>query len=439
MNRDQLEGSLLNQVSVVNEGQVLPIYFGVNQMFILEVKHSGNLDTHMTPLGLANDTELVIEDPEPDQITSIDNDQKPDPEIRTYLSRHLDTCTNPFLQDNHIHLMCEDEFDHLVTYPTTSPNLEESTNWRGSIIPLELVDWQSAMSTEVIVQKSKLSKNSKILLNFRQIDSNLMALNVEANMDRLTKHISNGRRIRKFESQSPRSPGHMSLEIPFKIKNVATGFVVDATPMDVLCKIKLYIYEAMKLGVSHWVSIKDNLTINLGQYSVQLVLDKLSRDCYEEYANLVVVSLKELRNAPILDSIDLTYVPRELVTPISLYKPSFITDELIAASGGKVIKLRCIDDRDIDALTASLRYRLLSDLGMDYICIDLHTYTRRGMLQASRVTVADLMADLSSDLAMRSPVAKIFVMFRHLDVIFKSDVNKDEKHTYAYIAATMKK
>lgn len=439
MNREQLEGSLLNQVSVINEGQTLPIFFGTNQVFVLDVQKTAEETNKLKPLGLANDTELIIEEPEMEMDTSVDTGLKNEPEIRTYVARHIDTCKNPFLEENLVLLMKEDEFDSLVRFPATSQTLEDQINWRSRIVPLELVDWESSVSTEIIIQSSKMGTNSKILINFREFESNVMALNIQANGTRISNHIANARRVRKFETKAPRSPSRMSLDVPFRIKNVATGFLVDSLPMELLCRLKLYIHEAMTLGVMSWVSLKDNLKLTLGEYSVQLALDSLSRNCYEMYTNLVAVSLPELYDTPILDSIDLSYLPRELLTPVSQFSVPLLERDLLTNTTNRVIKIKCIDDRDMDALSSALKYTLLTVHGMDYVCIDILKFIRRDSLQSRPTSISEMLDRIGTDLVMRSPTRRIFVMFKNLNALFKEDIAKEEQQTYAFMIESLKK
>lgn len=435
LNRAALEGSLLNQLSVVSKGQVIPIFFGSNQVFVLDVMSDS--DSSIEPLGLANDTELVIEEPEDsagkDNETALDS--PPTPQFKQFMARSLKTCPNPFMEANCIFLQNEAEFDFLSVESEVDGETRPST-WKHKIALLELIDWKTARPIEVIVERNNMVANSSILLNTNNVNSDLLLMNVElnkANRRRMIKILNS-----KLKADEKRDGSRECPSIsPIMVKDIITGLSMDQVSRDLLFRVKMFMHEAVIFGVNNLCLASSDPWIQIGNCAISFRPDALLETSFEEFANMTVYHLISLIRHSCFEAVDLNYMPRELITPVSLTNASPIIVD--PETNNKIVKLRSIDSLDLQSVMGCLQNYLYQELGFDLLVLDLNKFIVRDPWSVKTSSLGELFDEAESDIIRRTIAGKICILLVGLDKLFREDIPKQEKKTYVYITARIQR
>lgn len=438
----------MNQVSILSQEQIIPIYSGINQVFILTVQPLPG-SAEVKPFALANDTELVIEEPENVESPQLDEKEEEQDTIKTFLSRRLPCPRNPFITSNLVHLINDDEFDSIKQEcGVISPALIGS--WRNDVVCIEVIDWQNNRVVELVLEKNELARNPKLLLNTQEFERNFIALNTKANKQRLQSQKKQFEHSLKWTPAGPSIPQieeekkteddkfqNQKRDPPILIKNSITGLIMEEITQEFLSQIWLFLKEAAQFKVKTLVLAKDNPTIDFGPFKLIFKLESLHSSIFEEINLWVAINLEGLMQLPYFSVNSSNYIPRYLIARSGQFESLPISDTKWI--GKKVVKLRCTDDRDLGVLIEPCKDWLMTQQAVDVMVLDVSSFLAKQQWQAKSKSIVELLEDFALELQHRSLGGSLVVVMRNLNQLFKEEVGDEEKRTYRYVIASLQK
>ncbi len=381
LNRQLLENSLLNQVSVVSPGCSVPIHVGVSQHYVLKVK----LSAEVRPLKLSTDTELVILDsfPQPSQpeVPAL-------PSKQHYLIRRISSHRNSLLEANRVLLVSPDTLKRLASDPHFSLEADEFCT---CIVKDALLKTES----EKVLQVSP-GLADDILFSFAAADATVQVSKLER---------------RRF----PKTPKHY---FPF------THSSANLRLTHLACKLTV---DALKRGVRWFVGPVAAVVPFCAEFGVALKTDQMCRGMYEACRDCLVVDLGHFLESGWFDQ-----EAKDSEFPESWEE--LVSRHLQLDASASRVCLKTADSRESRLLIDILKNHQLVALGRDHFSVDFER-----LLDMKQKSIRDKLRDLFVELQLRPRDTKLTVFFANFHLLFQEQANQQEKEAHFFVRCKMQR
>ena len=375
LNREVLENSLLNQVSIVSAGCLIPINVGQNQHYVLKVKNS----EEVRPLKMSTDTELVILDSFPQ------SDLPPEPARpakKYYIMRRISSHRNSLLEANRVILVSPNTLKSLTSDPNFALGPDEfcTCNLKDALLKTE---------SERVLQVCPALADD-ILYTFSDADMTVQVSKIEK---------------RRF----PKTTKHY---FPFthSLDNVKCTHLASKLTA-----------EAVKKGIRWFVCKTDPVVPFCAEYEISLATDQMCRGMYELCRDNLVVDLNNFYESGWFDQ-------DAKAEDCSQSWEELVSEHLLLDASTARFSLKTADSRESGLVFAILKNHELVARGRDHFLVDFER-----VLDMKDKSLRDKLQDLVVKVQMRPKDTKLTVFFMNFHLLFKEAANEQEKDTLFFV------